>query len=80
MAFGADSWDFAEITSQGPFFSEFAVVGNRKAMGLVPETLQEVEGWIFSSETDGIGTIGPKNDLFSLRQRGEGDVGDAELL
>lgn len=80
MAFGADSGDLAKITSQSPFFSEFAVVGDGEAMGLVPETLQEVEGWIFSSETDGIGTIGPKNNLFSLRQRGEGDVGDAEFL
>ena len=49
-------------------------------MSLVPESLEEVEGGILSSEADRLGSVGEKNDLFTFRQRGKGDIGHADFI
>ena len=48
-------------------------------MSLVPESLEEVEGGIFSSKADRLGSVGQINDLFAFRQRGQGDIGHADF-
>ena len=48
-------------------------------MSFVPESLEEVEGGILSSEADRLRSVGTKNDLFTLRERGKGDIGHADF-
>ena len=49
-------------------------------MSLVPESLEEMESRIFSSETDGIGSIGTENDLLAFCQSGKRDIGHVKFL
>ena len=78
MTLRSNAGNLSELAANGTLASELSVVAHRESVGLVPDTLQQMQRAVSPVQQDGLTTPWHEDLLLPLRERDDRHIFDLE--